>query len=272
MSAGVTVSIIAPPRYLRAFVEQIPPTIHYIAAQRVLQDDSYCTFYLEQADRGAHLVLDNGVFDLGQSLEPHDLLAAARRVRAAEIVLPDVLHDGRATVVASDRAARILHGRNDSIRLCAVIQGMSDDDWLTCYEHFVNSSYVGSIALPSPKLTPNQRCLYADRVRAATYLHNEGLISSRLIYRLLGLGDSGHHELQQQRQLPWIQSVDSSAPVVLGALGIEILRDVAYHKPTVRVEDLASISQSRFALIRANIATVRAAAGCTTRLPLHSHA
>lgn len=272
MSTRITVSIIAPARYLREFVDQVPPTIHYIAAQRVLHDASYRSFYLEQAERGALLVLDNGVFDLGHSLGPEDLLSAARRVKAAEIVLPDVLHDGRATIGASEKAARILHRRTDSIRLCAVVQGASDRDWLDCYNHFVRAAYVGAVALPSPKVRGQKHGLCADRLRATSHLHKEGLISPHLVYRLLGLGDSGHHELAQQREYPWIQSVDSSAPVVLGALGIRILQDAGYQKVATSVEALPPISQSRFALIRENISTFRAAAGCTLRLPLQSHA
>lgn len=264
---AITVSVIAPTAYLRDFVDQVPPTLHHITAQRVLHDNLYRRFYREQVERGASLVLDNGVFDIGQSLAPDDLLNAARQVRAAEVVLPDVIHDGPATITASEAAARVLHRRGDSLRLCAVVQGGSDHDWLACYSHFLTAPYVGALALPSPKIRSRKTAIYADRLVATSYLDSEEMVSPRLIYRLLGLGDSGHHELSQQRRFAWIQSADSSAPVVLGAMGIRILAEETYQKLTTSVEELGPIARSRLGLIRENIATVRAAAGCVLRLP-----
>src|SRR5215469_12429964 len=104
MTTSINLAVIAPTRYLCQFANQVPPTIHYIAAHRVLHDSGYRRFYLDQGQLGASLVLDNGVFDLGRPMEPGDLLRAARQVGASEIVLPDVIHHGHATTLASQRA------------------------------------------------------------------------------------------------------------------------------------------------------------------------
>jgi hypothetical protein len=266
MTTGIQVSVIAPVQYLHDFVEQIPPTIHYIAAQRVLQDACYRRFYLEQAERGASLIVDNGVFDLGHSLCADDLVRAAREVNAYEIVLPDVVHDGRRTVLASERGARAVHRLTDRFRLCAVVQGSSDSDWLRCYDQFVSADYVQAIAIPSPTHRPPLGGLVFDRLQATQHLDTNRLVAPHLVYRLLGLGDSGHIELSHQRQFQWIRTVDSSAPVVLGALGRRITPGQPYTKASTRVEDLPPIQESCYPIIRQNIATLRAAAGCSLRL------
>lgn len=267
MTTGIQVSVIAPGRYLREFAAQVPPRIHYVAAQRVLQDPCYRRFYLEQAERGASLILDNGVFDLGHSLDSEDLVRAAQKVKADEIVLPDVIHAGRPTVLASERGARALRRLTHSFRLCVVVQGSTDSDWLKCYDHFVKADYVNTIAIPSPKRRGPPGSLAFDRILATRHLDTNGLIAPHLAYRLLGLGDSGHLELSQQREFPWIQSVDSSAPVVLGARGVMIVPGKPYAKVSTCVEELSLISKARYPLIRQNIETLRAASGCTLRLP-----
>ena len=110
--------MIAPAAYLREFAGQYPATMHHVAAQRVLRD-RVPEFFLEEQRLGAMIVVDNGVFDLGAALSPADLVRAARTVHAAEIILPDVMHDGPATMRASDlAAAQILRVTDEFRPLC----------------------------------------------------------------------------------------------------------------------------------------------------------
>ncbi|QFU91601.1 hypothetical protein [Amycolatopsis sp. YIM 10] len=85
---------------------------------------------------------------------------------------------------------------------------------------------------------------------------------------LVGLGRTGHLELVEQREHEWIASVDGAAPVILGAMGIEMLLVGPYEKPpTPRIENLGPIPDERFDLIRRNIAVVREAAGSSVQIP-----
>lgn len=94
------------------------------------------------------------------------------------------------------------------------------------------------------------------------------MIEDRIVYRLLGLGRTGHLELVQQREHEWIASVDGAAPVILGAMGVALLPDGPYEKPpTPRIENLGQIPEERFDLIRRNIAVVRQTAGSSVRIP-----
>jgi hypothetical protein len=93
------------------------------------------------------------------------------------------------------------------------------------------------------------------------------LVDDLIVYRLLGLGRTGHLELIEQREHEWISSVDGAAPVILGAMGIALLPEGPYEKPsTPRIENLGPIPEDRFDLIRQNITVVRAAAGSTVTI------
>ncbi|MEV4333492.1 hypothetical protein AB0K02_23610 [Streptomyces sp. NPDC049597] len=267
MAKSIDVSVIAPPAYLNDFVAQEPARVHHVAAQRVLTDPVYCTFFRREAERGADIIVDNGVFDLGHALPSADLVTAARAVDAREIILPDVMRDGPATIKASEEAAREILGLSDGFRLCAVVHAADDEEWLRCYDHFASSDYVGAIALPASRRPAPEEQLCRTRWTATRYLEDRGMVEERIVYRLLGLGRTGHLELVEQREHEWIASVDGAAPVILGAMGIAMLPGGPYEKPTTpRIEDLGPIPEERFELIRRNIAVVRDAAGSTVRI------
>ena len=266
-SKTISVSVIAPAAYLRDFAGQSPATVHHVAAHRVLRDLPYREFFLEEQQRGAAIIIDNGVFDLGESLGPADLVRAARAVHAAEIILPDVMRDGPATMQASDRAAIQILGLSDEFRLCAVIHGADDAEWRRCYDHFASAEYAGAVAFPASRRKEPSSELSKNRAAATRYLEDHGLVDPARIYRLLGLGRTGHPELLEQREHGWISSVDCAAPVLLGAMGVRMHPAGPYEKiPTPRVETVETIDPARFPLIRDNIQAVRHAAGCPIQI------
>ncbi|MPZ82369.1 MAG: hypothetical protein GEV28_19005 [Actinophytocola sp.] len=268
MAKSIDVSVIAPPDYLDAFVAQEPASVHHVAAQRVLTDAACCGFFRHEAQRGAEIIVDNGVFDLGHALPAADLIAAARAVKAREIILPDVMRDGVATMKASDEAAREIRDLSDEFRLCVALHAADDQEWLRCYDYFASSDYVGAIALPASRRPAPEDQLCRTRWTATRYLEDHGMIEDRIVYRLLGLGRTGHLELVEQREHEWIASVDGAAPIILGAMGIAMLPGGPYEKPrTPRIENLGRIPDERFELIRRNIAVVREAAGSSVGIP-----
>ncbi|MGW7433254.1 hypothetical protein ACWGIN_27405 [Streptomyces sp. NPDC054861] len=267
MAKSIDFSVIAPPAYLDVFVAQEPARVHHAAAQRVLSDTGYRAFFRHEAERGAEIIVDNGLFDLGYALPAADLVEAARAVRAREIILPDVMRDGAATIAASAQAAREIRDLSDGFRLCVVLHAADDEEWLRTYDHFASSDYVGAIALPASRRPASEEQLCRTRWAATRYLEDRGMVEERIVYRLLGLGRTGHLELIEQREHEWIASVDGAAPVILGAMGIELLPGGPYEKPsTPHIEHLGPIPQERFDLIRRNIAVVRESAGSSVRI------
>ncbi|MFJ7209672.1 hypothetical protein ACIQWR_39840 [Streptomyces sp. NPDC098789] len=265
---AIDFSVIAPPAYLEAFVGQHPARVHHVAAQHVLSDESYRDFFRREAERGAEIIVDNGVFELGHALPAADLVKAARAVEAREIILPDVMRDGPATLKVSERAAREIHAlAGTDFRLCAVLHAEDDEEWKRTYDALVSSDHVGAIALPASRRPAPEGQLCRTRWAATRYLAERGLVEDRIVYRLLGLGRTGHLELIEQRAHAWIASVDGAAPVILGAMGVALLPDGPYEKPsTPRIERLGPIPENRFELIRHNIAVVRHAAGSTVQI------
>ncbi|MFC8285076.1 MULTISPECIES: hypothetical protein [Streptomyces] len=267
-TTSIDFSVIAPPAYLETFVAQEPARVHHVAAQHVLSDEIYRAFFAHEAERGAEIIVDNGLFDLGYALPAESLVEAALAVSAKEIILPDVMRDGAATLKASKKAAReIRELSGDAFRLCGVLHAADDDEWLRTYDAFVTSDWAGAIALPASRRPDPDEQLCRTRWLATAYLQDHGMVDDLLVYRLLGLGRTGHLELIEQRKHEWISSVDGAAPVILGAMGVALLPEGPYEKPsTPRIEKLGPIPEDRFDLIRKNISVVRAAAGSTVTI------
>jgi hypothetical protein len=259
---GINVSVIAPAAYLRDFAAQDPATVHHVAAQRVLADPEYRAFFLEEAELGAAVIVDNG-----EALPAADLVRAARAVHAQEIILPDVMHDGAGTIRASDLAARQILEIAGDFRLCAVVHAADDREWNHVYDHFASCGYTGAIAFPASRSREPSKELAKNRVAATAYLEATGRVVPGMVYRLLGFGRTGHLEFIAQRAHAWISSVDGAAPVLLGMMGVRMLPRGPYDKPpTPRVETVTHIDPDRFTLIRDNIQTARDAAGCPVKI------
>ncbi|SEP48365.1 hypothetical protein [Amycolatopsis saalfeldensis] len=263
---GIALSVICPTRNLTELADQDPPTVHYLAAHRILTDVPYVDFYRDQGNRGAHLIVDNGAFELGSPLSSAALLHAARMVGAHEVVLPDYLHDGTSTWAASSAAARELMDNEYGIGLCGVVQGADDLDWYRCLERMTECAFLDSIALPAPKRSDSSGPAF-NRIAATAYMAERGLVDPNICYRLLGLSDSGDIELARQRRHTWIKSVDCATPVVMAALNIAILPGEGYRKPELSVEHIDSLNSSMLALARSNVTVLREAAGCDIRFP-----
>jgi len=104
-----------------------------------------------QAELGAAIIVDNGVFDLGRALPAADQVRAARAVHAQGIILPDMMHDGPATIRASDLAAAQILRITDKFRLCAVVRAADDPEWNHVYDHFASRDYIGAVAFPASR-------------------------------------------------------------------------------------------------------------------------
>lgn len=95
-------------------------------AHIALKDREYRRWFRKTARSGRHVLLDNGAAELGAGMTSHVVLLAAKQVMAHEIVLPDVISDGDATLHTSQNAYDMfVPKRNPSWRIMAVPQGKS---------------------------------------------------------------------------------------------------------------------------------------------------
>lgn len=224
----------------------IPPIAHleefcdsaklHLVLSHLLSNRAYYDFYREQRLRGAFLILDNGAHEnkAGQSME--DLLLAALRLRASEIVLPDTLFDRAATTKGTEESLRYLLGAGQDLwgnraypGFMVVPQGSSRLEWENCFADLLQiytNAQVHRRDLFPRTLTVGVSKDYDDLFPGGSIGLLEYLERFRewVVFEvhLLGWARNLATLWDLAHRFPWIRSTDSAKPFVYAKAGIEL--------------------------------------------------
>lgn len=205
-------------------------------AHQILGDDTdshdHCV-QLVSLSSSRYLIVDNSMMELGHSMKLADVIDAAWRVDADEIILPDVFQDRRGTLDLIDESFGSLIESGftrrtaiDKPDLMAVPQGSTLDEWLECYDEIYNlyvPMHVQTIGVPKSLAMDDPE----GRIRALQAIQDRwpNRISQHA-WHLLGVWNhasepelwSMGEPIEIARLFPWVRSVDTSLPVY-GSLG-----------------------------------------------------
>ena len=181
----------------------------------VLQSEPYADFFREMKARGDYVLVDNGSFE-GRPLKTSELLEAAERIGADEIVLPDVPGFMMSTMIAIQNAL-IDIPVGCPFRKMAVPQGETQRMWIECYKAIYETTSIEVIGIGA-----NAESLFADkggRMAIVYALNTLSMQREETEYHLLGCREDPR-ALQLYSKLPWIRSMDSQVPVLAGSQGV----------------------------------------------------
>lgn len=119
---------IVPTHYL-GYTDKKP--YHMALAHLIGKDEVYTEFYKEQAKNGAFVILDNGLIE-GDQRPITELLSKAIKIGAQELILPDVFKNLSDTLDLGMSALEYIQAQNTDIRIMAVPQGNSIEEWIEC--------------------------------------------------------------------------------------------------------------------------------------------
>lgn len=158
----------------------------------------------------AYVILDNGAFE-GKRQTPAQLMLAAKRIDADELVLPDVPGDWRATLDLSKSSYKQLYGR----RVMFVPHGQTLDEWKTCLDHWMNVPKSGFHVIGISPMRYIEGG-YKHTLEMLEFAHEFGAP-----IHLLGLADAKYfnfHLLDAACELG-VRGIDTSYAFALGARG-----------------------------------------------------
>lgn len=125
--------------------------------------EKYPTYAKVAQDAPGYKILDNSLIELGGAVSVERVIDAATRIRADEIILPDVFQNGPETIKAVQDALNTLHEmfpKGDwPFKLMAVAQGADEKEWYDCYEYLLDMREVDVIGIPKvlAKMHPQGR-------------------------------------------------------------------------------------------------------------------
>jgi hypothetical protein len=153
------------------------------------------------------LMLDNGEAE-GAQVSPERLMTVATTLGADEVVLPDVIGDGTATVDRVKKFLLNLQGPVDSFKFMAVAQGLSSVTVKRTIEAFAELEPITTIGIPRWLVNPDR---YSIRIDIAGWIAEK--YPERFQVHFLGTSVEWVREIYfaAKYQVP-VRSVDTSMP------------------------------------------------------------
>lgn len=202
----------------------------------------YYDFFKKSLALGRHVILDNSIFELGKAFDSERFAHYINELRPTEYIIPDVLEDSPGTI-ESCQSFLDKHPNLPGKKI-GVVQGKTLDELISCYQYLDEVAKVDKIAISfdysyylSVAPHPNKWMSFAmGRVATLGELLELNIINKQKPHHLLGC--SVPIEFMFYRGWDWIESLDTSSPIVHGLLGIEYEPVGLLTKQSIKLVDL----------------------------------
>jgi hypothetical protein len=205
------------------------------------QYPEYYQFFKDSLAEGREVLLDNSIFELGESFDPVKYAEVINELKPTFYIVPDVLEKGYESMISFDKFMKAnpeLPGLS-----IGVVQGKTYDELVDCYKYMSeNADYIAIsfdysyyVASGIGKTKLERWC--NGRVKFINDLIKDGVWNYRKPTHLLGC--SLAKEFAQYDHIKNIRSVDTSNPVVAGIHGLRYVHGIGLQeKPSIKLADL----------------------------------
>lgn len=232
-----------------------------------LENKEYGGYFREAARSGRTVILDNGIMELGHTVDDMALVEATRLVRPALVTPPEVLGDGPETLALTREFIRRFReiGLPAETGLLGVVHGQNWEEWFAHYQIFhFELREIGRIGIPYDLHFPvpgveRDTCankwewMMKNRIRAVELLDANGCNVKPA--HLLGLIDA--IELKSQSRFPWVVSNDSSTAFVSALHGLRYDAEKGISADKRLIDMQITLPEERIELFRENVRTIR---------------
>ena len=215
----------------------------------------YRDFFFESKEQGRKVLLDNSIFELGTAFDSEKYAVWIDRLRPDEYIIPDVLED---TVGTMDNAVTFTNTYKDLPgKKIGVVQGKSYMELTQCYRYLDRYVDVDKIAISfdysyylSVSNHPNKWMAYTlGRIQVLNRLAQDGIINTNKPHHLLGCALPIEFMFYNY---PWIETIDTSSPIVHGLLGIEYNNYGLTEKQSIKLVDLLHAQPTYSQMVKIN--------------------
>ena len=220
----------------------------------------YYNFFVESLKRGRKVLLDNSIFELGTAYNEEEFVKWIEKLKPTEYIIPDVLEDTDKTI------ANVINWTNKYNTLpgikIGVIQGRTKEETIKCYQEIeplvdkIAISFDYSFHIKTSVLNkPTQYLL--GRINLLDEIIERGAINFDKPHHLLGcsLPQEFKHYALNKDKYSFIESIDTSNPIVHGMLGIQYSEEGLTNKRSIKLVDLleAELTEQQRIIIDINV-------------------
>jgi len=201
----------------------------------------YYNFFKNSVKLGREVLLDNSIFELGESFDPDRFAHYVKELKPTYYIVPDVLEDGYQTI------QKFLDFNKEHENLpglqIGVVQGKTYDELVECYKFMSDHADYIAVSFDYSYYTvtgrgKNQLERWCDgRRRFIEDLKRDGVWNNYKPHHLLGC--SLAKEFKNYGNDPSIRSVDTSNPIVAGIKELRYNGNLGLKdKPSIKLADL----------------------------------
>ena len=217
------------------------------------ESEAYYHLFERALRQGRTVILDNSIFELGMAFDTDSYIDWILKLKPTYYIIPDVLEDKDATLANLEKWDMSIPGRTIS-----VVQGKTFNEVKECYLEMVDK--VDKVAFSfdycffDSDESHNKYYNYmVGRVDMLRRLVEEGVIDTSKPHHLLGCGLP--QEFSFYKDYDWVESVDTSNPVVAGLKGWEYGPNGLDDKPSQKLFTMINedVSEEKLELVLRNI-------------------
>lgn len=209
------------------------------------QNEEYKNFFLKAKENNRYILLDNSLHELSHPYSEDRLFHWLNVLQPNEFFVPDFWEDKTQSIVSAKKWITA-QDTYDNTTFIAVVQAKSIGDAIICYQTYKDLGYrkiafsYGAEYYNEWSFHPNKSFQKAiGRVNVIQEMEKLGIIAKN--DRIHLLGTSSPTEFGFYKDCPYIESIDTSNPVMAAIEGLKYVKEGIHSKPTVNMNSCFNI-------------------------------
>jgi hypothetical protein len=226
------------------------------------QSEEYKDFFIRAKQNGVYIIMDNSLHELGHAYDSERLLYWINELKPNEFIVPDVWQDRQGSIKNAREWSKIeLPGEVTKV---AVVQAINLMEAMACYQDYRDLGYqkiafsYGADYYKELSNHPNPNLAKAlGRIYMISHLYKIKLIKDD--HRVHLLGCASPFEFSLYKNTKYIESIDTSNPIMATLDGIKYNNSLTINKPISNMNDNFYITPDKidYELLNYNIEMFR---------------
>ena len=221
------------------------------------QNEEYKNHFYKAKKDGRYIIMDNSLHELGEAYDTDRLLYWIGELEPDEFIVPDVWQNKTSTLVNAKYWMKNYKLPKNTTKV-AVVQAQSYGEACECYDILQFHQGYKKIAFSYgadwyAKEFPHPNPLVGKmmgRILTISKMYKSGLISKSDRIHLLGCALP--QEFRYYKDFPFIESIDTSNPIIHGLEGIRYSSNGLFTKSNVKIDKIGNIPLTRETLYDIN--------------------
>ena len=204
------------------------------------QYEIYRDYFYDSKQQGRYIIMDNSLHELGTAYDTERLVHWINELKPNEFIVPDVWENTTQSIVNARKWSQIK--LPSEVTKVAVVQATSIGDAITCYQTYKDLGYkkiafsYGASYYNDISDHPHKDLGKAlGRIKLISQLYKNQVISATDRVHLLGCASP--FEFSLYKDMPFIESIDTSNPIMAALEGIKYNSSLTIPKPKANMND-----------------------------------